>query len=252
MFCICLTRCKLSNDKRLKLLDSFSKRLSAEQAAIDAGVNRKTAQLFYRKVRARQRAHLEVKQLSGPVQVDETYMGARQHGKRGRGALGKHVVFVMRDATGKAVARPVKGVSARFLMPVLVEVVAPGATVISDDYSAYRSKDGVKAHGFHHIAVPHSKKRGEHGWYRTWKNEAGWHTNAAENLNRQIKRNLGQYNGGWGNNLAAYVREAVWRIGCNVREQLAALVAMLKPKIGKIGNSGRKLSHSVTVTASDS
>ena len=98
---------------------------------------------------------------SGPVEVDETYMGGKRanmsNAKRkelagtGRGAVGKVAVVGIKDRTTKQVrAKVTQSTTAPALQGFVVEHTAPGATVYTDDASAY---EGLP---FTHETVKHS------------------------------------------------------------------------------------------------
>jgi transposase-like protein len=81
-------------------------------------------------------------QLSGRVEVDETFLGGEESGPRGRGALGKTLVVIaveLLDPKGYGRARMsvIPDASTGSLRPFLLATVEPGATVVSDGWSAY-------------------------------------------------------------------------------------------------------------------
>ena len=121
---------------------------------------------------------------SGPVEVDETYFGGRRatmsNAKRkalagsGRGAVGKTAVVGVRDrATRQVVAKVVERTDASTLQGFVVDHAAPGATVYSDDSSAYDSLP------FDHDTVKHSLSEYVKG---------DVHTNGIESLWSMLKR----------------------------------------------------------------
>lgn len=67
------------------------------------GVNRRTATLFYHKLRELIAARLEAEApfSVGEIEVDESYFGGVRKGKRGRGAAGKMVVFGLLKRAGR-------------------------------------------------------------------------------------------------------------------------------------------------------
>lgn len=77
--------------------------------------------------------------LSGEVELDETYVGGRRKGKRGRGAAGKVPVFGMLEREGKVVVEVVSDVSEGSLMSLVKKTVEPGSLTYSDGFSSYRS-----------------------------------------------------------------------------------------------------------------
>ena len=121
---------------------------------------------------------------SGPVEVDETYMGGRRanmsNARRkeladtGRGAVGKTAVVGVKDrATKQVAARVVERTDAATLQGFVVEHTALGATVYSDDAGAYESLP------FNHDTVKHSLSEYVKG---------DVHTNGIESLWSMLKR----------------------------------------------------------------
>lgn len=81
-------------------------------------------------------------QLSGCVQVDETYVGGKKSGKPGRGAEGKALVAIaVEDKASEGLGRirlaHVRDASAESLSGFIQEMVAPGSVVKTDDWSGY-------------------------------------------------------------------------------------------------------------------
>jgi len=89
--------------------------------------------------------------LSGIVEADETYVGGPKEGKRGRGALGKQIVFIAAEVRGRKIGRirlsHIPGVSGATLAPAVSEAVTAGATVRTDGWKGY---NGVTAGGYKH------------------------------------------------------------------------------------------------------
>ena len=118
---------------------------------------------------------------SGPVEVDETYMGGKRanmsNAKRkelvgtGRGAAGKVAVVGLKDRATKQVrAQVVTRTDAPTLQGFVIEHAAPDATVYTDEASAYEGLPMT------HEAVKHSVKEFVRGQV---------HTNGAESPSGQ-------------------------------------------------------------------
>ncbi len=89
--------------------------------------------------------------LTGVVEVDETYVGGREEGKRGRKTEAKAIVAVAAEKNGRGIGRirlrRIKDVSSGCLLPFVRSAVAPGSVVHTDGWSGYR---GLAAAGYQH------------------------------------------------------------------------------------------------------
>jgi transposase-like protein len=90
--------------------------------------------------------------LAGELEVDESYLGGPQPGKRGRGALGKAIVAIAVEALpGGALGRlrlaRIPSCSREVLTDFVCEVAEPGSVIYTDHWSGY---DGLGAAGFIH------------------------------------------------------------------------------------------------------
>jgi transposase-like protein len=94
--------------------------------------------------------------LGGPgshVEIDETMVGGKRPGKRGRGAAGKTTVFGMLERGGDVVTRVVENVRRATLEPHILANVKKGSTVSTDELKSYAK---LARHGYEHGAVNHS------------------------------------------------------------------------------------------------
>ena len=91
-----MRKSRLSKYKQGRLVEHFVAGPTARTAASLCGVNRKTAALYFLRLREIIAYELEAgsnNMCGGEVEVDESYFGGRRKGKRGRGAAGKIPVF---------------------------------------------------------------------------------------------------------------------------------------------------------------
>lgn len=88
--------------------------------------------------------------LTGPVEVDETYIGGSRPGKRGRGAEGKSLVAAAVETTassmGRAYLENVNDASLDSLKSFIFSYVQPGVTVTSDGFNSYAFLDREFVH----------------------------------------------------------------------------------------------------------
>ena len=100
--------------------------------------------------------------LVGIIEVDETYIGGKKTGKRGRGAEGKMLVVVAVEEDGNRLGRirlhRVTNASSACLIPAIKESVQPGSVVRTDGWNGYRN---LSAEGFKHTIVRQDSKVGE-------------------------------------------------------------------------------------------
>ncbi len=94
--------------------------------------------------------------LTGIVEVDETYIGGKRSGKRGRGAEGKALVAIAvedkgEEGIGRIRLKHIEDASGDSLDAFIKEVVEPGATIRTDDWNGY---NGLKKLGYSHIIDP--------------------------------------------------------------------------------------------------
>ena len=116
---------------------------------------------------------------SGIVQVDETYIGGKRKGPRGRAVGNKVPVIGMREQTsGKIRLQAAKSVKATVLREFIREHAAPGATIDTDDFPSY---DWLDSSEFAHRVVNHSTQ---------YVGPGGVSTNGVENVWSLFKRGI--------------------------------------------------------------
>jgi transposase-like protein len=124
--------------------------VSAKTLQRELQVGYKTAWLILQKLR-QATVRAERSQLTGKVEVDETYVGGQESGVVGRQLVDKALVVMAVELEGKKVGRVrlrhVPDASGASLVGFLTDCVAQGATVKTDDWNGY---NGVQAAGFVH------------------------------------------------------------------------------------------------------
>lgn len=92
--------------------------------------------------------------LTGVVEIDETYVGGKRSGKRGRGAEGKTLIAVAvedkgDDGIGRIRLKHIKDASGDSLEEFIEEMVEPGSTIRTDDWNGYND---IQELGYTHIS----------------------------------------------------------------------------------------------------
>lgn len=122
--------------------------------------------------------------LSGHVEIDEAYVGGRTTGaNRGRSTETKTVVVGLMERKGRMVARVVPNARTVSLRPIVLETVAPGTIVSTDELRSYGllTKDGYR-----HGRVNHAQKE----YARYVCKSLTFHTNTVEGFWRLFKASV--------------------------------------------------------------
>ena len=116
--------------------------------------------------------------LSGHVEIDESMIGGRRKGKRGRGASGKTTVMGLVERDGNVITRVIPNVKRKTLEPHISANVEPKSTISTDEFVSYQY---ISELGYEHGVVAHGAKqyvRGKH------------HTNTIEGFWSLLKRSI--------------------------------------------------------------
>lgn len=164
--------------------------------------------------------------LSGPVEVDETYVGGKPRfkgkNKRGHGTK-KQAVMAMVERGGKVKTKPVANITAKTLKQVIRDNVHPSATILSDENSAYHGI-GEEFAGGHHT-VKHGKREYVRG---------DVHSNTIEGFFSIVKRGLiGIYHNVSREHLHRYLSEYEFRYNNRGLDDGDRTVAAIQAADGK-------------------
>lgn len=176
--------------------------ISAKQLERELGVTYKTAWRMFKQIRS-MLTEDKGEQLSGSVEMDETYVGGRRRNvdkSKGRGGVDKVVVAGVVERGGRVVARVIPDNKGRTLLPFIRENVKEETTVYTDEFPAYWS---VRYNNFTHYTIPHAKKIWARGHV---------HTNSVEGFWALVKGGIrGVYHGVGENYLQTYLNEYSFR-----------------------------------------
>ena len=114
--------------------------LSALRASKLLGVSWPTAHNVLSKIRTAMAHRDSIYRLENLIEFDDTYVGGKRAGKRGRGAAGKHPVLVAVETRGKTAGfmamQAVDTVSQGTVRQFLAQHLKPGQTVKTDAFPA--------------------------------------------------------------------------------------------------------------------
>lgn len=170
------------------MITNHPKGIASTTLATDLGITQKTAWFVLHRLRHAARTDSFNAPLSGEVEIDETFVGGREHNKhqskktgnkRGHSIELKTVVMGLVQRGGEIRAGVIDNARAGTLRPIVEANVAKGSTVYTDEHQGYNDL----RHDYDHQRVNHRK--GEYA-------RGAATTNAVESLWALFKR---QYHG---------------------------------------------------------
>lgn len=196
-----INRSKISEAKFRQILRYFTEDFNSTQTSKLTGISRRTISDIYQKLRLRIGSLTEEEeQLSGEIEADESYFGARRiRGKRGRGAKGKVPVFGLLKRNGKVYTAIVRNCERKQLMPIIKGKILEDSTIYTDGWTSY---DSLVLNGYKHHRIYHSKNEFARG-----KN----HVNGIESFWSYAKRRMAKFNGVPKNKFILHLKESEWR-----------------------------------------
>lgn len=123
------------------------------QRVLNVGSYNTAWQWLHKLRRAMVRPHRD--RLSGLIEVDETYVGGKKPGKRGRGASGKALVGIAvedkgNEGIGRIRLQHLEDASSASLEPFVQGIAEPGSIIRTDDWTGY---SGLMDKGFQHLVA---------------------------------------------------------------------------------------------------
>ncbi len=203
------------------LLCSSKKGMSAHQLHRSLGITYKSAWFMAHRIRYAMTQPPLVDKLRGIVEADETYIGGKAHGKRGRGAENKIPVFALVERNGRVRSFKTDRVTAKNLREKIRENVDKSSTIMTDEFLAYKGL----GREFKHFTVNHGIGEYVNG---------DAHTNTAEGFFSILKRGInGVYHHVSEQHLDRYLAEFGFRYDHRKVEDAVRATVALKQTNGK-------------------
>ena len=212
------------------LVTSHKKGISSCQLARDIGITQKSAWHMLHRIRAAI-AEDHTTQITGTVEFDETYVGGKEGNKhankRVRGAQGtgsqksKVIVLGMIEREGNLRMKKIASVHQKAVKPLILENIAPGTVVNTDEGSNYQwMRDN-----FRHAIVKHGAGEYVRG---------AVYTNTIEGVFSHFKRSIiGVYHKASDKHIERYLDMFSWRWNSRDMGEGQRVNALLKSTVGR-------------------
>lgn len=170
----------------MHMLNAGKNGVAALELSRVLGIGYRAAWFMAHRIRYAMAPTGEQAKLDGIVEADETYIGGRAHGKRGRGAANKTPVVTLIQRDGQARSQVVTNVTGKNISEVLSAHIERDAILLTDELNVY--PEAGKAFAAHET-VAHGQ-----GEYARTADVGGQavrvHINTAESFFSQLKRSL--------------------------------------------------------------
>lgn len=212
-------RAKISAKKFRQILHLFVVDLTASQIAVLVKLNRNTVNRYLTLIRQSIAIFCEQESpFSGVVELDESYFGSRYvRGKRGRGALGKTIVFGIYKRNGKVYTEVVPDVRKVTLLQIVKGKVAKESIIHTD---GFRSYDSIVHLGYQkHYRINHSDDKFAEG---------SNHINGIEGFWGYAKVRLSRFRGMSKNTFYLHLKECEFRFNYRNENLYSLLLKITK------------------------
>jgi transposase-like protein len=196
--------------------------VSAKELERQLGIAYRSAWFMAHRIRYAMAHESWDKPLEGTVEADETYIGGKAHGKRGRGAANKTPVVSLVERGGEVRSQMVTNVTGKNVKEVLEANVSPDATLMTDSYQVYTEPGKAFAD---HQTVDHGKNEYVRG---------DAYTNTVEGYFSQLKRSIdGTYHAISARHLPRYLAEFDYRYNTRTTTDGERTVKAIEKVAGK-------------------
>lgn len=212
------------------LITSHKKGIASTQLAKDIGVTQKTAWFMLHRLRYAAQTKSFNRPLDGEIEADETFIGGKEKNKHAskrtggkQGGKGKAIVLGILERKGDLVTGTLPNLRAKNVQGAINSVVAPGATVMTDEHVSF---DGLSRQFTHH-RVNHSA--GEYVRHFCL------HTNGIESVWALFKRQIiGTHHWLSPKHLSRYLGEMTWRFNQREADEGDRVNALLDQVSGRL------------------